>query len=347
MDQFEEGTYKSLIMQRARETHTIRAVTIELLDYCNFRCNHCYIRDAYQSFIDVSRVKDLLVKLHDLGCIWLLLTGGEILLHPHFLEIYEYAYNLNYKITLFTNGYLLNDETIAALQEKTPDLIEITMYGGDARSFDSFVEVEGAFSVVDANISKLIQANIPLKLKFVAMKHKENDLAAIRDYALSKKLGLRWDTFLIPSVNGNNHPLMNRISEEKAVSLDWNDQFYIRKLANSDLSANSDALYTCDAGYNSVFVDAKLNLSICEMARNISVSIADSSMDIREAQEELICIREAKRPLGEKDACYRCKYRKICRYCPGQFLLANGNEYKPINWNCNYAALFYERLKSL
>lgn len=315
------------------------------MDYCNFRCKHCYVRDTYHSFIDVDKVKVLLEELHNLGCIWLLLTGGEILLHPHFLEIYKYAYDLNYKITLFTNGYLLNDEIIAVLKEKTPDLVEITMYGG-ACSFDSFVELEGAFPVVDANISKLIQANIPLKLKFVAIKNNENEHVAIREYAQSKKLDLRWDAFLMPTVNGNNQPLMNRVSEAKAVSLDWNDQLYVKKLTNRDLSANSDKLYTCDAGYNSIFIDAKLNMSICEMARHISVSI-DESMDILEAQEKLICMRENKRPLDEKDTCYRCKYRKICRYCPGQFLLANGDEYKPIKWNCNYAALFYKRLRSM
>ena len=38
------------------------------------------------------------------GCLWLLITGGEPLIRPDFLDVYTHAKRKGLIITLFTNG---------------------------------------------------------------------------------------------------------------------------------------------------------------------------------------------------------------------------------------------------
>ena len=52
-------------------------------------------------------IQHILDEIKDAGCLWLLLTGGEPLLRPDFLEIYQYAKHKGFLLTLFTNGTLL------------------------------------------------------------------------------------------------------------------------------------------------------------------------------------------------------------------------------------------------
>ena len=78
-------------------------------------------------------------------------------------------------------------------------------------------------------------------------------------------------------------------------------------------------------------------------ARHISIPL-DKKTCVKDGQEKLIHIVETKRKLTEKDACYQCKNKAFCRYCPGQFLLENGDEYIPIRWHCEYAQLIADRI---
>ena len=342
-----EGNYKRLVMQHARSHRIIRSATIELLDACNFRCKHCYVRDTYNRYIDTTTVKKFLFELKEGGCIWLLLTGGEPLLHPNFLKVYLYAYSLGFKITLFTNGYLLDDSVIDVLTKYPPELIEITLYGYDDTSFDSYVGVKGAFKKIDNNINILKERKISLKLKSVVTKDNMNSIDLIKKYATNKGIEYRCDAFIVPTVLGDKYPLYVRVDENDAVKYDLNDQEYVNTLSSVKLNPPSDELYTCDAGYNSLFIDANMRISMCLMARHIGVSLNDlDKKSIKEAQTHIIALREKKRKLEETDACFRCDKRAICRYCPGQFLSATGDEYVPIKWNCNYADILLSKIRS-
>jgi MoaA/NifB/PqqE/SkfB family radical SAM enzyme len=48
--------------------------------------------------------KKILDNIQKEGCLWLTFSGGEPLVRKDFLEIYAYAKNKGFMITLFTNG---------------------------------------------------------------------------------------------------------------------------------------------------------------------------------------------------------------------------------------------------
>ena len=88
-----EQKIKQLIMEEAKKLNLIKSATIELLDYCNFYCPHCFVHNQYKAMIDKTSYKKIIDELVNMKCIWLLLTGGDVILHPDFIELYEYAYD--------------------------------------------------------------------------------------------------------------------------------------------------------------------------------------------------------------------------------------------------------------
>ena len=92
--------------------------TIDVTHRCNNRCVHCYcslpVNDekAISEELSTEEIEKLFDELRDMGCLWLLITGGEPLLRPDFRDIYLSAKRHGFIITVFTNGTLI-DEGIA------------------------------------------------------------------------------------------------------------------------------------------------------------------------------------------------------------------------------------------
>jgi MoaA/NifB/PqqE/SkfB family radical SAM enzyme len=110
---------------QAERTSTVVNAQIELTYGCNLHCVHCYT-DCYNrpdlikqetSYEDVIRVLD---QLHEEGVLWVCFTGGEIFMRKDFLEIYAYAKQKGFLITLFTNGTLFTEAIADYLAQHPP-----------------------------------------------------------------------------------------------------------------------------------------------------------------------------------------------------------------------------------
>lgn len=105
------------------------ACTIELTKNCNFRCLHCYITNKKDIFLEKEEVFKFVDQVVECGCLFLTLTGGECLMHPDFIEIYEYCIGKGCVVTIFTNCSLLSPKILNSFKKYPPKRIEITMYG--------------------------------------------------------------------------------------------------------------------------------------------------------------------------------------------------------------------------
>ena len=100
--------------------------TLELTHRCNNRCRHCFnnLRSddapALGRELSTREVARILDEAAVLGCVWVLLTGGEILLRPDFADIYDHARGLGLLVTLFTNGTLISPALADHLDRHRP-----------------------------------------------------------------------------------------------------------------------------------------------------------------------------------------------------------------------------------
>src|ERR1044071_912120 len=82
---------------------------------CNLRCVHCYSDSAAQKYsgeLSHEEAKRVIDDVTGFGVPALLFSGGEPLTRPDVLELMEYAAGKGLRITLSTNGTLL-DENVA------------------------------------------------------------------------------------------------------------------------------------------------------------------------------------------------------------------------------------------
>ena len=130
-------------MATIRVSVTPLSVSIVLTRRCPLECLHCYnnlaMADQEARSQELSKEEHfrLLDDLVDLGCFWLLYTGGEIFARNDFLEIYTYAKRKGFLITLFTNGNLVTERIANYLQEWPPFAIEITLYGRTKDTYEA------------------------------------------------------------------------------------------------------------------------------------------------------------------------------------------------------------------
>ena len=113
-----------------RKNRLASSVSLEVTFRCNLKCKHCYIAcSSTEKEMDTHEMRRMIDTIVDGGCLWLLITGGEPLIRPDFVDLYTYAKKKGLIITLFTNGTLMTPRLADYLAEWRPFRVEITLYG--------------------------------------------------------------------------------------------------------------------------------------------------------------------------------------------------------------------------
>ena len=135
MEQVAYGAFSADLHQRHDGQRVPLQVSIEVTRRCPLECLHCYNNlpmddmDARKRELSKEEHFRVLDQLVEMGCFWILYTGGEIFARKDFLEIYTYAKQKGFLVTLFTNGTIMTQEIADYLAEWPPFAIEITLYG--------------------------------------------------------------------------------------------------------------------------------------------------------------------------------------------------------------------------
>lgn len=114
---------------------------------CNLKCIHCYSdSDAreYPGELTWEQCQSVIDDLASYGIPALLLSGGEPLIHPRFFDIATYARQKGIKLTLSTNGTLIDQDTAARLKALQFAYVGISLDGIGA-THDHFRGRQGAF----------------------------------------------------------------------------------------------------------------------------------------------------------------------------------------------------------
>lgn len=137
--------------------YTPLALTWELTNICNFSCPFCYINTPNKTTksVDFNKTKEDLNYLIDKGLLICYLTGGEILTHPHFNDIYLYLKQKGVLVALLTNLSLLNEEHISLFKKYPPYKVTVSIYGISNPTFQSITGTKYSYNHILDNIIKL------------------------------------------------------------------------------------------------------------------------------------------------------------------------------------------------
>lgn len=325
----------------------------EITHRCNLKCAHCYLptslrhKAPLQRPLELVEVYSLLDDIASEGCIWLLITGGEPLLHPNFREIYCYAKRKGFITTLFTNGTLLTSKIADLLAAYTPFLVEISLYGASPETYERISGNGRWFERVLRGVDLLLERKIRVRLKTMVLYLNMHELEDMKRLAAERHLSFRWDGTIIARTDGDQTPCDLRLSAEDLVKLEMAEprrrEAWVDRVREGLVEA-SDALYKCQAGDTAFGFDGFGQLFLCLNARVPSYDMSAGSFH----EGYHYFLQEVRNRIPPADfPCRKCKFIRLCRYCPGRFLLETGNEFTPSKWYCDVGRQVWDALSDI
>jgi radical SAM protein with 4Fe4S-binding SPASM domain len=345
-------------------TRTPNVCQFELTFKCALNCSYCYAScynspDYIKKELSCKQVISILDKVHKEGIIWLCFTGGDPLKRPDFLDIYSYAKNRGFIITVFTNGYSMTKEIADYFAKKPPFVIEITLNSVTRDIYEKISNKKNSFDKTINGLDLLLKRNIPVKIKTQITKENIADIDNTKQFI--ENLGLKFSpsAFLHARLNGDTYPCSLRITPQQAANLytgkDLSDSNCLldsrpdyAKIEVTSQNSQPDQmtdiiLFNCAiAGGDGINVDPYGNMIPCICIREPKMSLLDCS--IKKARETLSSWIYSK-VFTTDSACKACSLRGACYSCPGKALLESGDMEKPVEWFCEFAQITHQTNK--
>jgi radical SAM protein with 4Fe4S-binding SPASM domain len=351
LEQLSYGAFSADLHQRQAGERVPMQVSIEVTRRCPLQCLHCYNNlpmgdmDARRRELSKEEHFRVLDELAEMGCFWLLYTGGEIFARKDFLEIYTYAKKKGFLITLFTNGTIINEQIADYLADWPPFAIEITLYGRTRETYEALTAVPGSYDRCLRGIKLLKERGLPLKLKTVATSINKHEVIAMRRFA-EEELGVEFkmDGQINPRIDCSQSPLAVRLTPEEVVALDMSapkGMSEYRTLAKRDAQSppnlsTDDTVYFCGGGVSGFALNAYGEMGICVISQQDTFSIRDVGLQ-QVWEGSLADLRNRKRTRVTK--CIECRIQSLCGMCPANGEMENGDKESPVEFLCNVAHL--------
>jgi radical SAM protein with 4Fe4S-binding SPASM domain len=351
LEQLSYGAFSADLHQRQAGQRVPLQVSIEVTRRCPLECLHCYnnlpMGDMEAKRRELSKEEHfrMLDELVEMGCFWILYTGGEIFARKDFLEIYTYAKKKGFLITLFTNGTIINEQIADYLAEWPPFAIEITLYGRTRETYEALTAIPGSYDRCLRGIKLLKEKGLPLKLKTVATSINKHEVVAMRQFA-EDELGVEFkmDGQINPRIDCSQSPLAVRLTPEEVVALDMNapkGESEYRRLAKRDMEnppnlAQIDTIYHCGGGMSGFAINAYGEMGICVISQQETFSVREIGLR-RVWEDSLLKLRSRKRTRVTK--CIQCRIQSLCGMCPANGEMENGDRQSPVEFLCHVAHL--------
>lgn len=292
----------------------------ELTPRCNFNCKMCYVHLKPEEIPPRGRelTTNEWIKLGeqavDAGTFSLTLTGGEPLVRPDFMEIYEAFSEMGFWLNLQTNLSLIDDKIIAMLEERPPKMIKSTLYGASDETYEKVCGVENGLKNVRKGIEYIQQAKLPLTFVSTAIRENNDELNEIYQLAADYGIRMQHTHNVLDSRRNNNHDsilasriLYEDLSDEEKAEV----EFKPHKEIHTPLDLCSNYV---NGGY---WIQWNGKMSIC----------AHMKMDYNPLESSIEkCFYTMFQDLEKiytKDSCSNCENNKYCMACPAALYVSN------------------------
>ncbi len=127
---------------------------------CNFTCRHCYSRTWTGEPLALENVLRVVDLLREKGVVFVNFGGGEPLIDSRIYEVAAAAGSAGLKVTMNSNGYLLNGDEAARIAEAGFHSVGISIDSPSREVHDRFRNMEGSFDRAVQALSHLRDAGI-------------------------------------------------------------------------------------------------------------------------------------------------------------------------------------------
>lgn len=255
---------------------------LSITPICNASCDFCgFSREVYDrevgGHMPLERAFEAIDVLYRQGVRYLVLSGGEPLLHPELLQIINRARLLDMHVMLVTNGGLLSEQRIADLASVGLSGLVVSIDAADEPTHEKNRGLPGVCAKIRAANHQLARMGIASTAS-VAMSRLV-DYEQLPDFL--KSLGFKWVTFSYPcrQMNGTSNlaqtdsNLMNFSDDELIAEFEkikkLKKRIRVLNPARSleemqRLVRNEPQRYPCLGGFRYFYVDWNSDLWRCQ-----------------------------------------------------------------------------------
>lgn len=349
------STAERMLMAKAMQRNIPINGSMELLPLCNLNCNMCYVRLSRAEMEAQGRMRSgaewlaLGRQMAKAGTLFLLLTGGEPLLHPDFKEIYLGLKKMGMILTINTNGTLIDEEWADFFGKYKPRRINITLYGADGDAYESLCHYRGGYDRVVKGVRLLRERGVDVKLAGSMTPENVKDISRMIEIAEELDVPMFMDAYMMPAARERSKPFsqQSRLGPEEAAAA---CTAYLRRVLGEEGYAEyrEDRLKkidsfvpgeevpcasSCMAGRCSFTVNWQGQLRPCVISTEPAADVFEVGFDA--AWKQVSTAFQAMRYCAK---CSNCRLRPICRTCVAAALLETGDYMGTPEYLCRYAA---------
>jgi radical SAM protein with 4Fe4S-binding SPASM domain len=309
----------------------LTSLQIELTSRCNERCVHCYIPHENKiSDIAPALFYDILDQCRDMGLLSVTLSGGEPMMHPHFLDFLQKAKEYDFSINILSNLTLLNDEIIAEMKANRLSSVQVSLYSMKPEIHDSITFVKGSFYKTHDNILKLIENDIPMQISCPVMKQNKHCAVDVLNWGQSHKIRTIIDYIMMARYDHTTGNLDNRLNLDEVwvvinniMENDCDYQDEIQKADFTEIDARDVGNdIVCGVCVSSLCMVANGNVYPCAGWQGYVLGNV-KEQKLHEIWESSLKVNYL-RALRKKDfpKCLKCPDKSFCAMC----MVRNANE---------------------
>lgn len=309
------------LKQKAYNEHSLFQVEIDVTSACNAKCPFCF-QGVHENIDDdkmpLSKMIELLDELRKMGTYYIGFSGGEPFMRNDFLEILREAKKRLFRVSLITNGMLLDEKKIIELAAISVERVTVSFHSCIP---DHYCQ---SFGITDKEMMKKVTDNISLLLK----------------HGISTGIAMTVSSINISDVEETTNYLVKLGIDEKDINYNMllsgksvianirpsDDQ--VRKVKNFLEKKNSnekERKLLCSAGTISCSIDSKGNVYPCTFFNSSAGNIDHKTLtEIWNDSHLLTIIRNLKEDMFTK--CHDCSIKGKCGLC----IATNLNETKNI-----------------
>lgn len=151
---------------------------------CNLNCIHCYSdshNEDYPGELLTQEARTMIKDLAGFKTPALLLSGGEPLMRKDIFELADYASSLGLRLTLSTNGTLIDKKMAKRIKETGFSYVGIS-FDGIGEVNDRFRGMKGAFDLAVRGIRNCMEVDQKVGLRLTLTRRNYDDLHNIFDF---------------------------------------------------------------------------------------------------------------------------------------------------------------------
>ena len=308
-------------------------LTLELTPECNLYCKMCYVRLDKSEMKNIGQLltADEWIKITrdavNLGSLFIMITGGEPLLHPEFEKIYTEISKMGCRICLLTNGVHVTDKVLEMLVKYPPSSMLLTLYGASEATYEKVCKNGKAFNSVINNIIRIKSAlpNTPFSIRATLIKDNVDDVNDMIEIVKKFDTTLSLCTTILRPVRGAVRPELvdSRLTQKEIRSIMYKYLYY-DKVSNEDEigKIRTDKNYNCNAGVGACVVTWDGKMIPCVLYSSPYTEPMKDGFSV--AWEKL---KDLKKEMTIPQRCVNCKNSDFCGSCPA-YIQAESGTYK-------------------